>query len=155
MSNFSLDRVVAEISGSIYKYRKFFRRPDPMPVVCAAGRNGGYIRSNTGTVPSVCNAPVTGSQALGSSQRLERCCRLWTSLPSHGTGSAEVTLIILLPLMVDSDDSNVVTLLIQPPSIQSRGGNNMIQPYSWIICVVGALYGHMAGMNSYILHAST
>ena len=61
------NRVVAEVSSSMYKYRKFFRRPDPTPVVCAAGRNGGYIRSNIGTVPSVCNEPVTGSQALGSS----------------------------------------------------------------------------------------
>ena len=56
-------------SDSVYKYGKFFRRPDPTPVVYAAGRNGGYIRSNTGTVPSVCNEPVMGSHALGSSHR--------------------------------------------------------------------------------------
>ena len=56
--------VVAEVSSSIYKYRKFFRRPDPTSVVCAAGRNGGYIRSNIGTVPSVCNEPVTSSRIV-------------------------------------------------------------------------------------------
>ena len=103
----------------------FFRRSDPTPVVCAAGRNGGYIRSNIGTVPSVCNKPVTGSQALGSSHRLGRCCLWWTALPSHGIGSMAVSLILLL-LMVDSDDSNVVTLLIQPPSMQSHIIANMI-----------------------------
>ena len=65
------NRVVAEVSDSVYKHRKFFRRPDPTPVVCAAG---GYIRSNIGSVPSVCNEPVTGSQSLGSSHRLGRCC---------------------------------------------------------------------------------
>ena len=93
-TNFPPNRVVAEVGGSVYKYRKFFRRPDPTPVVCAAGRNGGYIRSNTGTVPSVCNEPVTGSQALGSPHRLRRCCLWWTALPSHGTGSAAVTVTI-------------------------------------------------------------
>ena len=67
------NRVVAEVSGSVYKYRKFFPRPDPTPVVCAAGQSGGYIRSNIGTVPSVCNEPMMGSQALGSSHRLGRC----------------------------------------------------------------------------------
>ena len=120
------NRAVAEVGGSVYKHRKFFRRPDPMPVVFAAGRNGGYIRSNIRTVPSVCNEPVTGSHALGSPQRFERCCLWWAALPSHGIGCAEVTLILLLILMVDSDDSNVVTLLIQPPSMQSRSGDNMI-----------------------------
>ena len=65
---------------------------------------------------------VRGLQALGSSHRLGRCCLWWAALPSHGIGSAEVTLILLLLLMVDSDDSNVV----QPPSMQSRSGDNMI-----------------------------
>ena len=145
------NRVVAEVGGSVYKHRKFFRRPDPTPVVCAAGRNGGYIRSNIGTVPSVCNEPVTGSQALGSSQRLEQCCLWWAALPSHGIGSAEVTLILLLLLMVDSDDPNVVRLLIQPPSMQSRCEDSMIRPYSWILHGVRTLYGQMAEVNSYIL----
>ena len=38
-TNFPPNRVVAEVSNSIYKYRKFLRQPDPTPVVCAAGRN--------------------------------------------------------------------------------------------------------------------
>ena len=128
------NKVVAEVGGSVYRHRKFVRRtgstghgpritdsngshrkfvcrPEPTLVVCVAGRNGGYIRSNIWTVPSVCNEPVTGSQALGSSQRLERCCLWWAALPSRGIGSAEVTLILLLLLMVDSDDLNVVTLI--------------------------------------------
>ena len=125
-TKFPLNRVVAEVSSSIYKYRKFFRRPDPTPVVCAAGRNGGFIRSNIGTVPSVCNEPVTGSQALGSSHRLGRCGLSWTALPSLGIGSAAVLLIFLPLLMVDSDDLNVVTLLIQPPSMQSHSRDNMV-----------------------------
>ena len=126
-TNFPPNRVVAEVSDSVNKYRKFFRRPDPTPVVCAAERNGGYIRNNIGAVPSVCNVPVTGSQALGSSHRLGRCCLWWTALPSHGIGSAAVSLILLLLLMVDSDDSNVVTLLIQPPSMQLHSIDNMIR----------------------------
>ena len=113
------NRAVSEDGGSVHKHITFFRRTDPTPEVFAAGRNGGYIRSNIWTMPSVCNEPVTGSQALGSSQRLERCCLWWAALPSHGIGSAEVTLILLLLLMVDSDDSNVVTRLIQSPSMQS------------------------------------
>ena len=68
-TNFPPNRFVV----SLYRYRKFVRRPDPTPEVCAAGRNGGYIRSNIGTVPSVCNEPVTWSQAHGSSHRLGRC----------------------------------------------------------------------------------
>ena len=57
-------------------------------------------------------------------------------------------LILLLLLMVDSDNSNVVTLLIQPPSMQSRSGDNMIRPYSWIIHGVRTLYGQIAELNS-------
>ena len=111
-TNFLPNRVAAEVSNSAYKYRKFLHRPDPTPVVCAAGRNGGYIRSNIGTVPSVCNG---------------RCCLCWTALPSHGIGSVAVLLILLLLLMVDSDDLNVVTLLlIQPPSMQSNSMDNMV-----------------------------
>ena len=102
-------------------------------------------------MPSVCNKPVTGSHALGSPQRLERCCLWWAALPSHGIGSAEVTLILLLLVMVDSDDSNVVTLLIQLPSMQSRSGDNMIRPYSWILHGVRTRYGQMAEVNLYIL----
>ena len=139
---------VAEVGGSVQKHITFFRRTDPTPEVFGAGRNGDYIRSNIWTVPSVCNEPVTGSQALGSSHRLGRCCLWWAAFPSHGIGSAEVTLIILLLLMVDSDDSNVVTLLIQPPSMQSRSGDNMIQPYSWILHGVRTLYGHTTEVNS-------
>ena len=150
-TKFPPNRVIAEVSSSIYKYRKFVRRPDPTPIVCSSGRNGGYIRSNIGTVPSVCNAPVTRSQALGSSHRLRRCCLWWTALPSHGIGSAAVSLFLLLLLMVDSDDSNEVTLLIQPPSMQSRSIDNMIRPYSWILHGVRMLYGQMAEVNSYIL----
>ena len=147
-TNFPPNRVVAEVSDSVYKYGKFFRRPDPTPVVCAAGRNGGYIRSNIGTVPSVCNEPVTGSHALGSSHRLGRCCLWWTALPSHGIGSAAVSLILLLLLMVDSDVSNVVTPLFQPPSMQSHSIANTIRAYSWIIHGVRTLYGQMAEGNS-------
>ena len=33
-------------------------------------------------MPSVCNEPVTGSQAHGSSQRLGRCDLLWSAIPS-------------------------------------------------------------------------
>ena len=115
------------------RYGKFFRRPDPTPVKYAAGRNGGYIRSNTGTVPSVCNEPVTGSQALGSSHRLGRCCLWWTALPSHGIGSASVSLILLLLLTVDSDDWNEVTLLFQSTCIQSYNIADMIRAYSGIL----------------------
>ena len=39
------NRVIAEVVGSVYKHRKFFRRPDPTPVDFATGRNGGYIRT--------------------------------------------------------------------------------------------------------------
>ena len=59
-----------------------------------------------------------------------------------------MTLILLLLLMVDSDDSNVVTLLIQPPSMQSHSIDNMIRPYSWILHGVRTLYGQMAEVNS-------
>ena len=147
-TNIPPNRVVAEVSDSVYKYRKFFRRADPTLVVCTAWRNGGCIRSNIGTVPSVCNEPVTGSQALGSSHRLGRCCLWWTTLPSHGIGSAAVLLILLLLLMVDSDDSNVVTLLIQPPSMQSHSIDNMVRTYSWILHGVRTLYGQMVEGNS-------
>ena len=147
-TNFPPNRVVAEVSDSVYKYGKFFRRPDPTPVVCAAGRNGGYIRSNIGTVPSVCNEPLTGSHALGSSHRLGQCCLWWTALPSHGIGSAAVSLILLLLLTVDSDDSNVVTLLFQPPSIQSHSIANTIRADSWILLSLRTLYGQMAEGNS-------
>ena len=147
-TNFPPNRVVAEVNNSVYKYRKFFRRPDPTPVVCAAGRNGGYIRSNIGTVPSLCNAPVTGSQALGSSHRLGRCCLWWTALPSHGIGSVAVVLILLLLLMVDSDDLNLVTLLIQLPGTQSHSMDNTVRAYSWILHGVRTLDGQMAEGNS-------
>ena len=143
------NRAVAEDNGSVHKHITFFRRTDQTPEVFAAGRNGGYIRSNIWTVSSVCNEPVTGSQALGSSHRLGRCCLWWTALPSHGMGSAAVSLTLLL--MVDSDDSNVVTLLIHPPSMQSRSGDNMIRPYSWILHGVRTLYGQMAKVNSPVL----
>ena len=89
-----------------------------------------------------------GSQALGSSHRLGRCCLWWTALPSHGIGSAAVLLILLLLLMVDSDDSNVVTLLIQPPSMQSHSIDNVVRTYSWILHGVRTLYGQMAEGNS-------
>ena len=151
-TNFPPNRVIAEVSNSAYKHRKFFRRPDPTPVVCAAGRNGGYIRSNIGTVPSVCNEPVTGSQALESSHRFGRCCLWWTALPSHGIWSAGVLLFLLLLLMVDSDDLNVFTLLIQPPSMppsmQSHSMDNMVRTYSWILHGVRTLYVQMAEGNS-------
>ena len=136
---------------SLYRYSKFVRRPDPTSEVCAAGRNGGYIRSNIGTVPSVCNEPVTGPQAHGSSHRLGRCDLVWSAIPSLGMGSATVLLILLHPLMVDSDELNVVTLLFLPPRMQSLSGDNMIRPYSWILHVVRMLYGQMAEVNSYIL----
>ena len=59
-----------------------------------------------------------------------------------------MSLNLLLLLMVDSDDSNVVTLLIQPPSMQSRSIDNMIRPYSWILHGVRTLYDQMAEVNS-------
>ena len=57
-------------------------------------------------------------------------------------------LILLLLLMVDSDDLNVVTLLIQPPSMQSHSRDNMVRTYSRIIHGVRTLYGQMAEGNS-------
>ena len=62
-----------------------------------------------------------------------------------------MTLILFILLIVDSDDSNVVTLLIQSPSMQSRSGDNMIRPYSWILHGVRTLYGQMAELNSPVL----
>ena len=52
---------------------------------------------------------------------------------------------------MDSDDSNEVTLLIQPPSMQSRSIDNIIRPYSWILHGVRTMYGQMVEVNSYIL----
>ena len=128
---------------SLCRHRKFVRRPDPTQEVCATGRNGGYIRSNIGTVPSVCNEPVTGSQAHGLSHRLGRCDLLWSVIPSLGMGSATVLLILLHPLMVDSDDLNVVTLLFIPPRMQSHSGDNMVRTYFRILHNVRMLYGQM------------
>ena len=136
---------------TLFRQTKFVRQPDPTPEVCASGRNGVYIRSNIGTVPSVCNEPVTGSQAHGSSHRLGRCDLVWSAIPSLGMGSATVLLILLHPLMVDSDDLKIVTLLFLPPRMQSRSGDNMIQPYSWILHVVRTLHDQMAEVSSYIL----
>ena len=99
-------------------------------------------------MPSVCNEPVTGSHALGSSHRLGRCCLGWTSLPSHGIGSTSVSLILLLLLMVDSDDLNEVTLLFQPTCIQLYSIANTIRAYSGILHGVRTL---MAEENSPVL----
>ena len=104
-----------------------------------------------GTVPSVCNEPVTGSQAHGSSHRLGRCDLLWSAIPSLGIGSATVLLILLHPLMVDSDDLNVVTLLFLPPRMRAHSGDNMVRTYSRILHNVRMLYGQMVEVNSYIL----
>ena len=71
--------------------------------------------------------PVTGSQAHGSSHRLGRCDLLWSAIPSLGIGSATVLLILLQPLMVDSDNSNVVTLLLLPPRMPAHSGDNMVR----------------------------
>ena len=138
---------------SLHRHRKFVRRPDPTPEVCAAGRYGGYIKSNRGTVPSVCNEPVTGSQANGSSHRLGRCDLVWSAIPSLGMGGggATVLLILLHPLMVDGDDSKIVTLLFLPPRMQLRSGDNMIRSFSWILHAVRTLYDQMAEVKSYIL----
>ena len=57
-------------------------------------------------------------------------------------------LILLLLLTVGSDESNVVTLLIEPPSMHSRSGEDMIRPYSWILHCVRTLYDQMAEVNS-------
>ena len=57
-------------------------------------------------------------------------------------------LILLLLLMVDSDDLNVVTLLIQPPSMQPHSMDNMVRTYSWILHGVRTLDGQMAEGNS-------
>ena len=95
-------------------------------------------------MPSVCNKPVTGSQALRSSHRLGRCCLWWTALPPHGIGSVSVSLIILLLLTVDSDDWNEVTLLFQPTCIQSYNIADMIRAYSGILHGIRTLYGQMA-----------
>ena len=102
-------------------------------------------------MPSVCKEPVTGSQALGSSHRLGRCCLWWTALPSHGIGSASVSLILLLLLTVDSDDLNEVTLLFQPICIQSYIIANTIRAYSGILHGVRTLYGQMAEGNCPVL----
>ena len=58
-------------------------------------------------------------------------------------------LILLLLLMVDSDDLNVVTLLlIQLPSMQSHSMDNMVRTYSWILHGVRTLYVQMVEGNS-------
>ena len=57
-------------------------------------------------------------------------------------------LILLLLLMVDSDDLNVVTLLIKPPSMPSHSRDNMVRTYSRILHGVRTLYGQMAEGNS-------
>ena len=114
---------------------------------CGSGQKRGVFTAAHTYTEHICEYPPRGSRTLGSSQRLERCCLWWAALPPHGIGSEEVTLILLL-LMVDSYDSNVVTLLIQPPSMQSRSGDNMIRPYSWILHSVRTLYGQMAEVNS-------
>ena len=59
-------------------------------------------------------------------------------------------LILLLLLMVDSDDLNVVTLLIQPPSMQSHSMDNMVRTYFWILHGVRTLDGQIAGGNTCI-----
>ena len=134
--------------GSVQQDITIFRRTDCPPDDFAAGRIGDYIRRNLWTVPSVCNEPVTGSHAFGSSRRLGRCCLWWAALPSHGIGSAEVPLILLLLLAVGSDELHEVTLLNQPAGMKSRSGENMTRSYSWIIHCVSTLYGQMAEVNS-------
>ena len=60
-------------------------------------------------------------------------------------------LILLQPLMVDSDDSNVVTLLFLLPRMRAHSGDNMVRTYSRILHNVRMLYGQMVEVNSYIL----
>ena len=102
-------------------------------------------------MPSVCNEPVTGSQAHGSSHRRGRCYLLWAAIPSLRIGSATVLLILLQLLMVDSDDSNVVTLLFLLPRMREHSGDNMVRTYSRILHNVRMLYGQLVKVNSYIL----
>ena len=56
----------------------------------SAGRDGNYIWRPLWTGLSVCNRIVTGSLALGSSQRLGRFCLWPAALPLRWIGSAEV-----------------------------------------------------------------
>ena len=60
-------------------------------------------------------------------------------------------LILLHPLMVDSDDLNVVTVLFLPPRMRLHSGDNMVRTYSRILHNVRMLYGQMVEVNSYIL----
>ena len=60
----------------------------------------------------------------------------------------DLPLILLLLLTVGSDESNVVTLLIQPLSMHSRSGEHITRPYSWILHCVRTLYDQMAEVNS-------
>ena len=62
-----------------------------------------------------------------------------------------MSLILLLLLMVDSDDLNEVTLLFQPTCIQSYRIANTIRAYSGILHGVRTLYDQMAEGNSPVL----
>ena len=62
-----------------------------------------------------------------------------------------MSLILLLLLMVDSDDWNEVTLLFQPTCIQSYSIANTIRAYSGILHGIRTLYGQMAEENSPVL----
>ena len=64
-------KFAADDCGSVQQHITIFRRTEWMPDDLAAGRNGDYIRCDMWTVPAVCNEPVTGSHAVGSSQDLD------------------------------------------------------------------------------------
>ena len=91
------------------------------------------------------------------SQRPCSLSRIWTemystrsAIPSLGIGNATMLLFLLQPLMVDSDDSNVVTLLFLLPRMRAHSGDNMVRTYSRILHNVRMLYGQMLEVNSYI-----
>ena len=67
-----------------------FQRTYFPPGELSAGRDGDYIWRALWTGLSVCNRSVTGSLALGSSQRLRRCCLWLAALPLRWIGSVEV-----------------------------------------------------------------
>ena len=64
---------------------------------------------------SVCNRPVTGSLAFGSSQRLGRCCLWLADLLFRWIGSAEVPLCHhLLPAVSRSASQQVEAHFLSP-----------------------------------------
>ena len=130
--------------GAVLQDDMIFRRTNWPPDEFAAGRNGDYIWRDLWTGPSVCNQPVTGSLAFGSSQRLGRCCLWLAALPSHWIGSTEVPLRLHLLLAVSSREPHKVALLSQLTGMHLWIGASIIWSYPWIFHCVCTLYGQMA-----------